>query len=183
MTRRDLTPEAVVDAIARRLAAYPERIGLARRRLADRIGTIRATGATTTGHSGETGSPPPPGIHLTEHGIINEDDYFRHEYAALVATIRQIDNLERGLSTKLNRWAPVVSGRIEAADDIWCRNCLAHGHREPRHGRHANCRWCIDIKERYGVMPNRRLVDLHARGVKISDTLARRLIRHNARSA
>lgn len=101
----------------------------------------------------------------------------------LIRLVVEREQRARGITRILNDWAPlIVKGGPGDTENsaIWCPNHLKHGHREPAaaNGR-RNCRWCCDWKERLD-WPNKEMIELHARGIKITETIARRSLRKGA---
>jgi len=149
--------------IAIELTAMPSRIDRALQTLGDARSPLKASSYEAQ----IRGSPPDPGP--TELAI-----QAAHDRQRLIAALRQIDALTRGVGCILDEWAP-NHGAIDAT--WWCDNCLKYGVKEPRAADGStNCRWCCDVHRTWNLWPTRALIQLHTKGRRITETEYRRLL-------
>lgn len=184
MTTPRPNPQTYADIVrldATLAATWPTRIDRAIHVLADARSPLRAASAGTGGRADH---PLPGGLDgdtATLRGDIQRAADIRRQ---LEQAILERDRLGRRIGRILDEWAPLaIKGGMGDTENaaLWCPNHLKHGHREPRGmNQTRHCRWCSDIKRIYGAWPNEVLIDLHARGIKISATVARRELKRGA---
>lgn len=105
---------------------------------------------------------------LTERAALTSDQA-RADMAALEAAVRAAEVAMRRASLIALRWGrPMLDGksvaeRLAAIDrDIWCVNCIRHGHRSPRHETFDVCEFCKTFAKDYGERPPKDVLDLRA---------------------
>lgn len=130
-------------------------------------------------------------IDLTTVEAAAEARAFHHDrHATLVSLAQQaLRNIDAELTalqaaiTQLDK-VPVPQDVADQADAMWCTHCLTveHNgrpldHHEVRADRYAGlglCRWCGDFRNRWQRLPPAALVDMHARGIAMSEATIQR---------
>ena len=150
--------------IAIELATFPPRIARATEVLADARSPLRANSYEALASSG--GGPDPGQTDLARQAD--------HDRKTMIRAIRDLDTASRTIRSILDEWAPQpVRGGLA----MWCENCQRYGISEPRAGDGSrNCRWCNDVHRAYDCWPTGKLVALHAKGRRITETEYRRLL-------
>ena len=170
---------ARLDAIE--ASTWPPRIDRALQILADARSPMRASSGTGAGGDD---NPLPAGLDPDTGELRGDMQHAARVRQQLVDAILERDRQARRINRILGVWAPLpVKGGMGDGENaaLWCPNHLTHGHREPRGiNQSRHCRWCCDIQRIYGAWPNGKLIDLHARGIKISATVARRELKKGA---
>lgn len=150
--------------IAIELATTPPRIARALETIADARSPLRANSYEAL--ASNTGGPDPGQTDLARQAD--------HDRQTLIRTIRDLDTASRTIRSILNEWAPQP---LTSTLDLWCENCSRHGINEPRAGDGSrNCRWCNDVHRAYDCWPTGKLVNLHAKGRRITEQEYRRLL-------
>lgn len=150
--------------IAIELATFPARIARAHEVMADARSPLRANSYEAT--LGTGGGPDPGQTAIAARAT--------HDRRELNTTIDTIDGLVRHIGKILAEWAPhTIRGELA----MWCENCARYGISEPRAPDGSKCcRWCNDVHRAYNAWPTGKLVALHARGRRITETEMRRLL-------
>jgi hypothetical protein len=146
------------------LATYPDRYTRALEVMADARSPLRANSYETNigGHT-----TPNPGQTAIAHQAT-------HDRKDLHDTFDKAFGLLRHAGKLLDEWAPQPPKYI---GNFWCENHANHGHQVARADDGSrNCDWCCTVNRKWGTLPTRKLIDLHERGRRITETEYRKLL-------
>jgi hypothetical protein len=154
----------LIRLIALEITNMPPRIDRALEVLSDARSPLRANSYEAIGTS--NGGPDPGTTAIAAQADRDRKQLIHH--------IREIDALVRGITHILDEWAPQQGATNET---FWCDNHQTYGYQEPRGlNRTRNCGWCCDVHRTWNVWPTRALIELHAKGRRITETEYRRLL-------
>lgn len=104
-----------------------------------------------------------------------DDDRASHDRTSLFHHLSTAAEALRLAAVLVGRYGDLVRPsrpeQLGAIDSMWCPNCAKHKHFVPRGsgGKRALCNWCDDRQRALGFLPDQQMVDMHARGKRLTE--------------
>lgn len=166
MKRNPVTRGQQLAAVADLLQVHSKRVDDALTQLSHASSPLRAAGSS----GNRSGGHHQPVLSRTPEMV-----WAAGAARRLADAVAAVDKAERTIATLVEQ---TVTGKT--AGEIWCTNCLTHGRQEPRAANGSMyCSFCRRFQTDRGHLPGRRILDLHGRGVRLTESMIRNIERQN----